>query len=131
MHNRVHAVHRLRSRWTARDLRQSPSVRAASLSNVVAGFQGVISVDGTLINASRLLGAKDATESRTDVSPSGLSLAPHFWMAPKFAHACSLAPVVLHSAGKKDLSELTPGMPDWRGRQAWRFCQLSRHGRLG
>jgi hypothetical protein len=115
MHNRVHAVHRLRPRWTACDLRQSPSVRAASLSSVVAGCQGAISVDGTLINAARLLGAKDATESRSDVSLSESSLAPQFSMASKIAHDRSLAPVngAPLGGGKRSLLPVTWS---WRSR---------------
>ncbi|MFC0388456.1 ABC transporter permease [Muricoccus vinaceus] len=43
---------------------------AAFLSSVVATFQGVVSVDRTLINAARVLGAKDATIFRRVVIPA-------------------------------------------------------------
>jgi NitT/TauT family transport system permease protein len=43
---------------------------AAFLTSVVAAYQGVISVDRTLINAARVLGAKDATIFRRVVIPA-------------------------------------------------------------
>jgi NitT/TauT family transport system permease protein len=43
---------------------------AAFLTSVVATFQGVISVDRTLINAARVLGANDATIFRRVVMPA-------------------------------------------------------------
>lgn len=43
---------------------------AAFLSSVVATFQGVVSVDRTLINAARVLGANDATIFRRVVIPA-------------------------------------------------------------
>jgi NitT/TauT family transport system permease protein len=43
---------------------------AAFLSSVIATFQGVVSVDNTLINAARVLGAKDFTVFRRVVVPA-------------------------------------------------------------
>jgi NitT/TauT family transport system permease protein len=43
---------------------------AAFLSSVVATFQGVVSVDKTLINAARVLGAGDATIFRRVIVPA-------------------------------------------------------------
>jgi NitT/TauT family transport system permease protein len=43
---------------------------AAFLTSVVATFQGVVSVDRTLINAARVLGARDATIFRRVVIPA-------------------------------------------------------------
>jgi NitT/TauT family transport system permease protein len=43
---------------------------AAFLSSVIATYQGVVSVDNTLINAARVLGAKDFTVFRRVVVPA-------------------------------------------------------------
>ena len=43
---------------------------AAFLSSVIATFQGVVNVDKTLINAARVLGARDATIFRRVVIPA-------------------------------------------------------------
>jgi len=43
---------------------------AAFLSSVIATFQGVVNVDKTLINAARVLGARDATILRRVVIPA-------------------------------------------------------------
>jgi NitT/TauT family transport system permease protein len=43
---------------------------AAFLSSVIATFQGVVNVDKTLINAARVLGAKDATIFRRVIIPA-------------------------------------------------------------
>ncbi len=43
---------------------------ASFLSSVIATYQGVISVDNTLINAARVLGAKDFTVFRRVVVPA-------------------------------------------------------------
>jgi NitT/TauT family transport system permease protein len=45
---------------------------AAFLSSVVATFQGVVSVDKTLINAARVLGAGDATIFRRVIVPASM-----------------------------------------------------------
>jgi len=45
---------------------------AAFLSSVVATFQGVVSVDKTLINAARVLGARDATIFRRVIIPASM-----------------------------------------------------------
>lgn len=49
---------------------------ASFLSSVVATYQGVISVDRTLINAARVLGAKDATIFARVIVPPPF---PSFW----------------------------------------------------
>ncbi|WP_075630323.1 MULTISPECIES: ABC transporter permease [Brucella] len=47
---------------------------ASFLSSVVATYQGVISVDRTLINAARVLGAKDATIFARVIVPASVPL---------------------------------------------------------